>query len=233
MLVLQYVFQDQAERCHSYKLTFHSHLQVVFPSITFVSTAMQTLLCLHALTMCKFLLGEFFYARNNLFDEICDLFLIVFLGCEIFWARGSESLLKFQTVFWDITHIVEPAGLIKLPDSNSKVMGVLRMCSTWDLHNQQLFGVKNRKYLPHILGSSCCYLRESLPSPSASNSSLSRIVFTDHSSTALPALVTWSLVSPHFIKAPSSITGCLHNNHSFSTRHPDGTNQHVWQLLHK
>lgn len=66
MLVLQYVFQDQAERCHSYKLTFHSHLQVVFPGITFVSIAMQTLLCLHALTMCKFLLVEFFCTTNNL-----------------------------------------------------------------------------------------------------------------------------------------------------------------------
>lgn len=83
MLVLQYVFQNQAERCHSYKLTFHSHLQVIFPSITFVSIAMQTLVCLHALTMCKFLLVEFSYTRNNLFDEISDLFLIVFLGCEM------------------------------------------------------------------------------------------------------------------------------------------------------
>lgn len=60
-----------------------SHLQVVFPSITFVSIAMETLLCLHVLTMCKFLLVEFFYTRNNLFDEINDLFLIVFLGCKI------------------------------------------------------------------------------------------------------------------------------------------------------
>lgn len=66
MLVLQYVFQDQAERCHTYKLTFHSHLQVVFPSITFVSTAMQTLLFLHALTVCTLLLVEFFYTTNNL-----------------------------------------------------------------------------------------------------------------------------------------------------------------------
>lgn len=83
MLVLQYVFQDQAERCHTYKLTFHSHLQVVFPSITFVSIAMQTLLFLHALTVCTLLPVEFFYTTNNLFDEISDLFLIVFLGCEI------------------------------------------------------------------------------------------------------------------------------------------------------
>lgn len=82
MLVLQHVFQDQAERCHSYKLTFHIHLQVVFPSITFVSIAVQTLLCLHDLTMYKFLLIELFYTANNFFDEISDLFLIVFLSCE-------------------------------------------------------------------------------------------------------------------------------------------------------
>lgn len=32
--------------------------------------------------MCKFPLEEFFYTANSFFDEISDLFLIVFLSCE-------------------------------------------------------------------------------------------------------------------------------------------------------
>lgn len=157
--------------------------------------------------------------------------------CKL-WGSGSESLLNVWTDYCvPNSPYTELPRLTKFPENSSRVIGPFSICRTWDFHTWQLFGADKERIFPISLEVSAITLK-SLPSLCTSCSSLFYTVFSGCSSAAQPILVTCSVVSPRFIKTPSSVIMGLSDNHSFSVTLPfqwisEGMNQTDWQPLWK